>query len=95
MSTTTQSANPTPTLTLTPVLDAAPAAPVIQEVAAITAQPPSALDDSMLSEEEKGMVEAFSQQIDLRDSVAVMQYGAGAQKKMADFSSSALSLIHI
>ena len=40
MSTTTQSANPTPTLTLTPVLDAAPAAPVIQEVAAITAQPP-------------------------------------------------------
>ena len=90
MSTTTQSANPTPTLTLTPVLDAAPAAPVIQEVAAITAQPPAALDDSMLSEEEKGMVEAFSQQIDLRDSVAVMQYGAGAQKKMADFSSSAL-----
>ena len=90
MSTTTQSATPTPTLTLTPVLDAAPAAPAIQEVAAVAAQPPAALDDSMLSEEEKGMVEAFSQQIDLRDSVAVMQYGAGAQKKMADFSSSAL-----
>ena len=90
MSTTTQSATPTPTLTLTPVLDAAPAAPAIQEVAAVAAQPPAALDDSMLSEEEKGMVEAFSQQIDLRDSVAVMQYGAGAQKKMADFSTSAL-----
>ena len=48
------------------------------------------LDDSMLSEEEKKMVEAFAGQIDLSDSAAVLQYGAGAQKKMADFSETAL-----
>ena len=43
------------------------------------------------------MVDAFSGQIDLSDSAAVLQYGAGAQKKMADFSEAALdlSLIHI
>ncbi|MGN0072458.1 MAG: toxic anion resistance protein [Coriobacteriales bacterium] len=85
-------ASATPTLTLTPVLDDAPVSPVVQEVAELSQIPqePAQLDDSMLSEEERSMVEAFSQQIDLRNSVAVMQYGAGAQKKMADFSESAL-----
>ncbi len=48
-------------------------------------------DDSILSEEEKQMVESFAGQIDLSDSAAVLQYGAGAQKKMADFSESALN----
>lgn len=43
-----------------------------------------------LSEEEKKMVEQFSKQIDLANSNQVLQYGAGAQKKMADFSESAL-----
>ncbi len=37
------------------------------------------------------MVDAFAGQIDLADSAAVLQYGAGAQKKMADFSESALN----
>lgn len=48
-------------------------------------------NDNMLSEEEKQMVDAFAGQIDLADSAAVLQYGAGAQKKMADFSESALN----
>lgn len=48
-------------------------------------------NDDMLSEEEKQMVEAFAGQIDLADSAAILQYGAGAQKKMADFSESALN----
>ena len=48
------------------------------------------IDDSVLSEEEKAQVEAFSQSIDLTDSTAVLQYGAGAQKKMAEFSEKAL-----
>lgn len=47
-------------------------------------------DDSMLTEEEKQQVEAFADQIDLRNSGAVLQYGAGAQRKMADFSEKAL-----
>lgn len=39
------------------------------------------------------MVENFSQQIDLNDSNMIVQYGAGAQKKMADFSESALKSV--
>lgn len=48
------------------------------------------LDDSILSEEEKRTVEAFAEKIDITDSTAILQYGAGTQKKMADFSESAL-----
>ena len=48
------------------------------------------LDDSMLSEEEKAQVEAFAKQIDLTNSAVILQYGAGTQKKMADFSEAAL-----
>ena len=43
-----------------------------------------------LTEEEKQMVSDFAEQIDLTDSSAVMVYGASAQKKVADFSDSAL-----
>ncbi len=56
----------------------------------IEKQEPSMLDESILSEEEKRAVEAFAGQIDLTNSNAILQYGAGAQKKMADFSESAL-----
>ena len=49
-----------------------------------------ALDDSVLTEEERRMVDTFAQQIDLTNSALVLQYGAGTQKKMADFSESAL-----
>ena len=48
------------------------------------------LDDSMLSDEEKKMVESFAAQIDLHNSGAILQYGVGTQKKMADFSEKAL-----
>ena len=36
------------------------------------------------------MVEDFSKQIDLSNSSLILQYGVGAQKKIADFSESAL-----
>ena len=49
-----------------------------------------ALDDSILTEEERRTVDAFAKQIDLTNSTLVLQYGAGTQKKMADFSESAL-----
>ncbi|MEE1254974.1 MAG: toxic anion resistance protein [Lachnospiraceae bacterium] len=48
------------------------------------------LDDSMLNDEEKMMVESFAAQIDLHNSGAILQYGVGTQKKMADFSEKAL-----
>lgn len=43
-----------------------------------------------LTEEEKKMVEQFSKQIDIGNSNQILQYGAGAQKKMANFSETAL-----
>lgn len=48
------------------------------------------LDDSMLNDEEKKMVDSFAAQIDLCNSGAILQYGVGTQKKMADFSERAL-----
>lgn len=50
----------------------------------------SVLDESILSEEERRAVDAFAAQIDLMNSNAILQYGAGTQKKMADFSEAAL-----
>lgn len=43
-----------------------------------------------LTPEELAQVEAFVPQIDIKNSSAVMNYGAGTQKKMADFSEKAL-----
>ena len=48
------------------------------------------IDDSVLSDEQKAMVDAFVSQIDLANTNGILQYGAGAQKKMADFSEKTL-----
>jgi len=68
---------------------AAAAAAAVAEMTPAQA-PAETLSDAMLSEEEKKQVEDFSKQIDIKNSTAVLQYGAGAQKKMADFSEKAL-----
>ena len=47
-------------------------------------------DESSLTQEERSMVEEFSKQIDMNNSGMILQYGVGAQKKMADFSETAL-----
>lgn len=44
----------------------------------------------VLTPEEQKMVDEFAAKIDLANSNMVLQYGAGAQKKIADFSDSAL-----
>ena len=51
------------------------------------------MDESNFTEEEKKMVEEFSETIDLRNSAVVLQYGASSQKKIADFSHSALESV--
>ena len=77
-----------PTLTLDPfpAKEAAVPAPEPKEEA-------PEWDESILSEEEKRMVDEFSGQIDLKNSSLILQYGAGAQKKMADFSEKALESV--
>ncbi len=46
-----------------------------------------------LTEDEMKTVDEFAEKIELRDSNMIVRYGAGAQKKMTDFSESALSLV--
>ena len=92
--------NSMPELTLTPsaaaeevpqlVLGGEPPAaaePVKQEAE------PVKLDDSMLTEAEKKMVDDFSKKIDVTNSQMVLEYGSAAQKSVASFSENALSSV--
>lgn len=80
-------ANEFDTLQKAPVLTLEPFA---EEVDTPVEKKEEAIEDTVLTPEERAMVEAFAQQIDLENSSMVLQYGAGTQKKMADFSESAL-----
>ena len=77
-----------PTLTLDPFGEAQKA-----EIIEAKPQEPEPMDDSMLSPEERKIAEQFAEQINLSDSTAIMSYGAGTQKKMADFSETALEKV--
>ena len=48
-------------------------------------------DESTLTKEEQRMVNEFADKIELGKSNLILQYGVGAQKKIADFSESALN----
>ena len=78
----------TPTLTFEPLQEQAPVAEVKKEE---PAKPE--MDESILSAEERKIVDDFARQIDIRNSAAILQYGAGTQKKMADFSEDALEKV--
>lgn len=78
-----------PVLTLEPFGAEVPA-PAQTHEAAEGQKAAASFDDSMLSEEERRMTDDFAGQIDLRNSNAVLQYGAGTQKKIADFSEDVL-----
>ena len=80
--------NSAPTLTFEPfgeekeevvVVDETRLSPVEEEMAQL-----------QLTDAEKKMIQDFSDKIDLKNTALILQYGAGAQKKIADFSESAL-----
>ena len=50
-------------------------------------------EEKFLTPEEKKQVEEFCAQIELKDSTAILQYGAGIQKKMSDFSEGTLDKV--
>ena len=77
------------TMQAVPVLTLDPFAEEKKPIVEVVEQEP-VFDDSMLSEEEKAAVEQFANQIDVTNSSMILQYGAGTQKKMADFSETAL-----
>lgn len=77
-----------PSLTLTPFEDQAAAA---QEAA--QEQPKEngpVIDESVLTPQERAMVDDFASKIDITNANVVLQYGAQTQQKMADFSENAL-----
>ena len=83
----------TPELTLElslPETEKAPLAPIQPAAEELAAQDGKYMEDVVLSESEQQMVDDFSKKIDLRNSDIVLQYGAACQKKIADFSDTAL-----
>lgn len=82
-------ATPTLTFDVAPETKEAPAPAASSELAEQAADP--AFSENNLTPEELQMVNEFSQKIDLHNSPAILQYGVGTQKKMADFSEAALN----
>ncbi|MGN0410285.1 MAG: toxic anion resistance protein [Candidatus Fimousia sp.] len=76
-----------PELTLTPFEEESP------KMEKVELEEEKDWNDQMLSEEEQRMVDQFASQIDLKNSTLILQYGAGTQKKMADFSENALEKV--
>ena len=79
--------NLVPSLTLEPELDEKPV-PAIKEE---TAPAEAAIPQPVLTPQEEKMVADFAAKIDLENTNQILQYGAAAQKKMADFSDAALA----
>ena len=82
-------------------LDAAPAAPTLtldpaadeKVIAESKKATPVQVEDTPLSPEEQKMVNDFAEKIAITNSPMVLQYGAASQKKLSDFSETALSRV--
>ena len=75
-----------PSLTLEPDLNEVPELVVAEETAVQKTQP-----ETILTPEEQKIVDDFAAKIDVENTTQILQYGAGTQKKMADFSDTALA----
>ena len=73
-------------------MEAAPE-PTAQAVAEAASDAVAQMDTSMLTEDEIKAIEAFVDQIDVNNTDHVLLYGAEAQKKISDFSDSALQAV--
>lgn len=84
-----------PSLTLEPELVKAkesemiPAGPLMEENSEMN-EVQKEMAGTVLTAEEQEMVDSFVSKIDVENTAQIMQYGAGTQKKMADFSDEAL-----
>ena len=77
-----------PTLTLEPELSEPKQE--LAEAADTQAVVKKEMEQTILSPEEQKLVEDFAAKIDIENTNQILQYGAGTQKKMADFSDAAL-----
>ena len=76
-----------PSLTLEPDLEEKPQLAVAEETALQQPQ----VEEPALTPQEREMVAQFAAKIDVENTAQILQYGAGTQKKMADFSDAALA----
>ena len=83
----TESTPAVPSLTLEPELESAPQLAVAEET---SLQQPKVAEPVLTAAEQK-MVSDFAAKIDVENTAQILQYGAGTQKKMADFSDAALA----
>ena len=83
----TESTPAAPSLTLEPELESASELVVAEEK---SLQQPKIVEPALTAEEQK-MVADFAAKIDVENTAQILQYGAGTQKKMADFSDAALA----
>lgn len=94
----TENQNQAPALTLEPAMTRdkvmmEEAARQLEAAPAAAAEAAAEMDTSMLSEADRRAIEEFAQKIDLNNTDHVLLYGADAQKKIADFSDSALATV--
>ena len=79
-----------PTLTLTPFPEKEEL-PAKKEEETVAETKEKMEEEARFTPEELQQIQAFSQQINLSDGNMILQYGAGAQQKLADFSEKALA----
>ena len=79
-----------PTLTFEPFPEEKEEVMIVEEAAVAEAEK---VPKVQLTPEEQKMVNDFAAQIDLTNTQMILQYGAGSQKKIADFSETALNSI--
>ncbi len=80
-----------PTLTLDPFGADSKNAPSIPDQTTPAKEEAEKIPEAVLTPEEQKMVNDFAAQIDITNTQMVLQYGAGCQKKIADFSENALN----
>ena len=81
---------PAPTLTLEPFTEEKEEPAVVEKEEAVQTVDEKEKIKAILTPQEQKQVDAFVKQIDITNSQMVLQYGASSQKKIADFSESAL-----
>ncbi len=76
-----------------PAAQTPPAEQTVPDPTAGAAAAVPAIDESMFSEAERRAIDEFAKQIDVRNSGLILGYGSAAQKKISDFSDTALGSV--
>ncbi len=76
---------------IAPAMETAPEE--LANAPAVAEKPVTTMEDPKFTAEEMAKINEFASSIDLKDTTQVLQYGAGTQQKLAEFSESALASV--